>query len=176
MRYLGRAIGVTFAAAATLLTSVPASASPATAGAAPPPSRCTDHYTEAVDGTTKTWTDCGTATTSAPTYLPFDYTVDFTVRLRGRDMYRDSSGIFCNTFGSTYVERPDLDQNTGVRITLWRNNSFGGDGKYDTKTYRADGASRSMCWPVVPNTGEPYYFVYEKGNNSFTIRGAGRVY
>lgn len=176
MRYLGRAIGVSFAAAAMLLTSAPASAAPTPAEKKPSPSpvRCTDHYTEARDGSTLTRTECGTATTSAPEYLPFNYTIDFAVRLRGRDMYRDSTGVFCNTFRSTNNPRPDLDPN--IRITLYRNNSFGGDGKYETKTFPANGTSNSKCWAVVPNTGEPYYFQYEKGNNGFYIQGSGTAY
>lgn len=104
--------------------------------------------------------------------LPFTYTVDFKVNLRGRDMTSDT-GTFCNTWRSTFVERPDLDQ--GIWIQLWKPGFAGFDEPVGNKIfYRSDGVNRRACW-VNFLSGTTYYFRYTKGNNGFTIRGSGTV-
>lgn len=109
--------------------------------------------------------------TLAADNLPFNYTVDFKVNLRGRDMTSDT-GTFCNTWKSTFVENPNLD--TGIWIQLWKPGILGDDPVGNKIFYRADGINRRACWANFLS-GTTYFFRYTKNNNTFVIRGSGTV-
>lgn len=111
----------------------------------------------------------GAQSALAATAVPFNYTVDFKVNLRGRDM-TSANGNFCNKFRTTFVQRPDLDKT--VWIQLWKVVIPFDDPVGVKVAYGADGIWRKFCWNGF-NPGATYFFRYTKNNNTFTIRGEG---
>lgn len=129
----------------------------------------TDTMSEGADGSTVLVTSANTS--SGPTSKLFDYTIDFKVRVRGRNMPHSTD--YCNYFHSTYVQHPELED--GVRISLWQDVSFATDRQVGVKiTYPVNGITYGYCWRGF-NSSNTYYFTYEKNNNTYIIRGAGGV-
>lgn len=136
----------------------------------------TDHYVENSDGsqttTVSSGSSSGTFTAAAVSSLPFNYTVDFTSTLRGRDM-QTSTNKFCNDFKSTFVANPSATPY--MTITLRKTVNNAPDPSYESVTYPLDGVQRGYCWTGHSNTAT-YHFDYALPNFGWQVKGSGDVH
>ena len=136
----------------------------------------TDHYVENADGSQTTTvsneSSPGTFTAAAVSSLPFNYTVDLTATLRGRDM-QTSTNRFCNDFKSTFVENHQATPY--ITITLRKTVNNAPDPSYESVNYTLDGVQRGYCWTGHSNTAT-YHFDYALPNFGWQVKGSGDVH
>jgi len=135
-----------------------------------------DHYKQGPAGSTiTTTTDLQGAPILQPftvSYVPYDWTINYTSTLRARDM-KSADGNFCERYRSDYVANPSATPYSNIQLIQNVNGGF--DHYLESANFSNDGGLHAVCWPHH-DASATYHFQFSLPNFGYTVTAHGTAY